>query len=60
MDTDTQCPGYQYLGVAQAKLGHPILPNLPNANNKGFFQMYEAMDEWLQGKDINLFWEKKD
>ncbi|OBT92309.1 hypothetical protein VE01_09368 [Pseudogymnoascus verrucosus] len=27
---------YQYLAVAQHSLGHPILNNLPNANNEGF------------------------
>ena len=51
--------GYKYLAVAQASLGHAILNDLPNANNQGFFQMYEAMDDWLQGKTIDLFWEKR-
>lgn len=49
--------GYQYLSVAQHSLGHPILNDLPNVSNKGFHDMYQAMAEWIQGKDINLFWE---
>ena len=49
----------RYLAVAQATLGHPILNDLPNANNKGFTDMYKAMEEWLQGKDVDLFWEHK-
>jgi len=49
--------GYAYLGVAQAKLGHKILNDLPNANNAGFLRMYESMADWLQGKDVDLFWE---
>jgi hypothetical protein len=51
--------GYKYLAVAQASLGHPILNDLPNANNKGWYDMYKAMEDWLQGKDVNLFWEHK-
>jgi hypothetical protein len=51
-------PGYQYLSIAQHALGHPILKDLPNANNKGFADMYEAMGDWLEGKEIDLFWEK--
>lgn len=51
--------GYQYLGAAQATLGHKILQGLPNANNQGWYDMYNSMADWLQGKDINLFTEKK-
>ena len=51
--------GYQYLGAAQATLGHKILNDLPNANNKGWYDMYSAMADWLQGKEIDLFWEHK-
>jgi hypothetical protein len=51
--------GYQYLGAAQATLGHKILQGLPNANNKGWYDMYTAMADWLQGKEIDLFWEHK-
>lgn len=49
--------GYQYLAVAQHALGHPILENLPTMQGEGFFKMYEAMHDWMEGKDINLFWE---
>ncbi|KAJ5591596.1 uncharacterized protein N7459_001965 [Penicillium hispanicum] len=51
--------GYQYLAVAQHLLGHPILNDLPNANNEGFHGMYKAMADWIQGQDVDLFWEKK-
>jgi hypothetical protein len=51
--------GYQYLAVAQNSLRHPILNDLPNANNKGWYDMYAAMADWLQGKEIDLFWEHK-
>jgi len=44
--------GYQYLGVAQAMLGHKILDGLPTMDNKAFYTMYEAMDQWLQGKSV--------
>ncbi|KAJ5661782.1 catabolic 3-dehydroquinase [Penicillium maclennaniae] len=30
-------PGYQYLSVAQAHLGHPILNDLPTMNNASFY-----------------------
>ena len=59
-ELDKYTEGYKYLAVAQNSLGHPILPDLPNAGNKGWYDMYEAMADWLQGKDINLFWEHKD
>lgn len=44
--------GYQFLGAAQATLGHMILDDLPTMDNKGFFDMYEAMEQWLQGKAV--------
>lgn len=50
-------PGYQYLAVAQHSLGHPILKDLPNANNQGFEEMYKAMADWIQGHSIDLFWD---
>lgn len=50
--------GYKYLAAAQHKAGHSILNDLPTMNNKGFYQMYEAMAAWLQGEEIDLFWEK--
>lgn len=43
--------------MAQNKLGHAILNELPTTHNKAFYQMYEAMDQWLQGDDVDLFWE---
>ena len=45
--------GYQYLGVAQAKLGHEILGGLPTLNNQAFYDMYEAIEGWLQGKNVD-------
>ncbi|KAJ9643890.1 hypothetical protein H2199_003756 [Coniosporium tulheliwenetii] len=50
--------GYKYLAVAQHMAGHPILNDLPTLNNKGVYQMYEAMGAWLRGEEIDLFWEK--
>lgn len=44
--------GYQLLGAAQAKLGHEILGGLPTLNNQAFFTLYQAIDEWLQGKNV--------
>ncbi|KAL4888459.1 hypothetical protein BDV59DRAFT_196503 [Aspergillus ambiguus] len=44
--------GYRYLGASQAKLGHQIKLDLPTLNNQEFYRMYEAMDLWLDGKDI--------
>ena len=44
--------GYQYLAAAQATLGHKILGGLPNAENEAFFEMYKAMDAWLQGGEV--------
>jgi len=58
-ELDKYTEGYKYLAVAQNSLGHPILNDLPNADNKGFHDMYKAMAAWLQGEEINLFWEKK-
>ena len=48
--------GYQYLGAAQHMIGHEILMDLATANNKEFFMMYDAMHEWLEGNEPNLFW----
>lgn len=52
-------PGYQYLAAAQHALGHEVLENLPDACNEGFFKMYDAMADWLEGRDVDLFWDKK-
>ncbi|KIR71928.1 hypothetical protein CNBG_10051 [Cryptococcus deuterogattii R265] len=56
-ELDKYTDGYKHLAVAQNYIGHPILNDLPNANDKGFFDMYQAMEDWMQGKDIDLFWE---
>ncbi|KIY47730.1 hypothetical protein FISHEDRAFT_65982 [Fistulina hepatica ATCC 64428] len=45
--------GYRYLAVAQNAIGHRIA-NLPTLRNSQFEKMYEAMGQWLDGKDINL------
>ncbi|CZR62145.1 related to pathogenicity cluster PEP2 [Phialocephala subalpina] len=50
---------YQYLAVAQHMIGHPVLKNLATMNNEGFYKMYDAMHDWLEGKDIDLFWGEK-
>ena len=47
--------GYQHLSIAQNKIGHPILKDLPNANNEGFFKFYAAMDEWMKGENPDLY-----
>ena len=44
--------GYRYLGAAQARLGHEILGGLPTLDNQGFRDLYRAIDEWLQGKEV--------
>lgn len=57
-ELDKYTEGYKYLGAAQNSLGHAILKDLPNANNQGWYDMYSAMADWLQGKEIDLFKEK--
>ncbi|KAL4971191.1 hypothetical protein BDW66DRAFT_146549 [Aspergillus desertorum] len=44
--------GYRYLGASQARLGHRIQMDLPVLNNEGFDTMYEAIDAWLKGGDV--------
>lgn len=44
--------GYQFLAAAQATLGHKILSGLPTAEGSAFWEMYKAMDGWLQGQDV--------
>lgn len=56
-ELDQYTEGYKFLSVTQHSLGHKILNDLPNANNKGWYDMYQAMADWLEGKEINLFWE---
>lgn len=45
--------GYRYLGAAQARLRHKILEGLPTMDNQAFYDMYEAIDGWLQGKNVD-------
>jgi hypothetical protein len=55
-ELDKYPEGYRYLAVAQHSIGHPIAINLPTWRNEYYTKMYEAMQDWLEGKDINLFW----
>lgn len=48
--------GYKYLAVAQHSLGHPIELKLPTWRNEYYQRMYDCMAEWLEGKEIDLFW----
>jgi len=48
--------GYQYLGVAQEMIGHPVITNLATMQNGEFYKMYEAMHDWLEGRDPDLWW----
>ena len=48
--------GYQYLAVAQHNIGHPIEKKLPTWRNDYYQKMYDCMQQWLEGKDTNLFW----
>jgi hypothetical protein len=48
--------GYRYLAWAQAQLGHQIPQDLPTLNNEGFSKMNAAMDAWLEGDDVDIFW----
>jgi hypothetical protein len=51
--------GYRYLGVAQNRIGHPIDDNLPTFQNLALHKkMYGAIQDWLDGKEIDLFWER--
>jgi hypothetical protein len=43
--------GYRYLGTAQEIVWHGMLYDLPSMNNKGFYELNEAMGLWLEGKD---------
>ena len=49
--------GYKYLSWAQAQLGHTILKELPTMQNEGFFKLYDLMAKWLQGEQVEMFWE---
>ena len=48
--------GYQYLAVAQHDIGHEIESKLPTWSNDYYMKMYGCMQDWLDGKDINLYW----
>lgn len=50
--------GYKYLGAAQARLGYQIDLDLPTAGGELWDRMYGEMEKWLDGKPINLRWEK--
>lgn len=49
--------GYKYLGAAQARLGYEIDLQLPTASGELWDRMYGEMEKWLDGKDVDLFWE---
>ena len=40
------------LGAAQSSLGYKVLDSLPTLNNREFFEMYNAMNLWLQGDNV--------
>jgi hypothetical protein len=50
--------GYKYLGAAQARLGYQIDLDLPTAGGELFERMNGEMEKWLDGKDVQLFWEQ--
>ncbi|KAL1836257.1 hypothetical protein VTJ49DRAFT_5388 [Mycothermus thermophilus] len=50
--------GYKYLGAAQARLGYRVDVDLPTAGGKLFERMYGEMEKWLDGQEVDLFWEK--
>jgi hypothetical protein len=49
--------GYRYLGAAQARLGYKIDCVLPTASGELWDRMYAEMEKWLDGKEVDLFWE---
>ncbi|KAK0704322.1 hypothetical protein B0H67DRAFT_591102 [Lasiosphaeris hirsuta] len=52
--------GYRYLGAAQARLGYEIDVSLPTPhNNELWTRMYGEIEKWLDGKPVDLFWEKQ-
>lgn len=50
--------GYKYLGAAQARLGYQIDLYLPTASGELWDRMYGEMEKWLEGKQVDLFWDK--
>lgn len=53
---DRHSRGYQYLAVAQASVGHTIESKLPTWSNNFYKRMYDAMHDWLEGEEVDLFW----
>ncbi|KAL2021750.1 hypothetical protein VTK56DRAFT_6693 [Thermocarpiscus australiensis] len=51
--------GYRYLGAAQARLGYDIDLRLPTAGGELWERMYGQMERWLEGEEVDLFWEHK-
>ncbi|ODM16570.1 hypothetical protein SI65_08077 [Aspergillus cristatus] len=45
--------GYRYLGAAQARAGKKVEGDMPTLNeDERFWDMYRAMEEWLNGEDV--------
>lgn len=55
-ELDKYPEGYKYLAVAQHSIGHEIDLKLPTWRNEYGQKMYQCMKEWLDGKEINLYW----
>lgn len=49
--------GYRHLAAAQARLGYEIDVHLPTAAGPLWDRMYGEMEKWLDGRDVDLFWE---
>lgn len=48
--------GYRYLGAAQSALGYPVTRHLPTARDfASWHAMYDNMEQWLSGADVDLF-----
>ncbi|KAK3374585.1 hypothetical protein B0H63DRAFT_399567 [Podospora didyma] len=57
-ELDRYPDGYRYLGAAQARLGYEIDLRLPTARDLELWdRMYGEIENWLDGKDVQLFWE---
>ncbi|KAL2255995.1 hypothetical protein VTK26DRAFT_2376 [Humicola hyalothermophila] len=52
--------GYRHLGAAQARLGYAIDVHLPTAGGALFGRMYGEMEKWLEGGEVDLFWEEQE
>jgi len=52
--------GYKFLGAAQARLGYEIDVHLPTPRDDDMWKrMYGEMEKWLDGREVDLFWEPK-